>query len=159
MLSVARRLPDIRFVLAWRETNLAELNQLIAGFGVTNVEVHNGCIDMDALYASSSAAILPGLTHNSLKPCPHSALESLAHGKPVLASSPTSISGLIERERCGASFEPTVRGLEAAIGDLQQHYAEHQSNCHRTVEKYFSPETVCRRYDEVYTSLQHGNDA
>jgi glycosyltransferase involved in cell wall biosynthesis len=159
MLSAARRLPEVRFVLAWRQTNLAELNQLIAEFGVTNVEVHNGCVDMDELYASCSACILPGLTHNSLKPCPHSALESLAHGKPVLVSRPTSISGLVERERCGLVFEPTVLGLEAAVVDLQTRYAEYQSNCHRVVEEHFAPDRFCSRYDEIYASLRQNDGA
>lgn len=159
MLTVARRLPDVQFVFAWRNTNLDELNQLIAEFGVQNVEVHNGCVDMDELYRTSSAAILPGITHNSLKPCPHSALEALAHGKPVLVSRPTSISGLVEREQCGLAFDPTVHGLETAIQALRERYDELQPKCHPVVQTHFSPETFCSGYDEIYAALRGGDRA
>lgn len=154
MLRVAARMPQVRFVMAWRKANIDALHALIREYGVENIDVHNGYIeDMDELYASTHASILPGLTHNSLKPCPHSALNALAHGKPVLASGPTSISALLEREACGVTFAPTIEGLESAIGTLMADYGRIQPNCHRAVESHFTLERFIQEYDQLYQTL------
>lgn len=154
MLHVAKRLPEVRFRLVWREWEYERLMGLIKESGVTNVEVLNGYIpDMDALYRRSHATILPGLDEHSLKPCPHSAIESLAHGKPLLVSHPTSLAGLIDRTATGIVFEPTWRALEAAIAKLKTDYDSYQRNCHNLVLEKFSPEGCVARYQKLYESI------
>jgi glycosyltransferase involved in cell wall biosynthesis len=154
LVQAARQLPDVRFVLAWRKANVDELHRLIEAAGVTNVQVLNGYIpDMAPLYAAAHATILPGIDAASLKPCPHSGLESLAHGKPLLVSRPTSLSDVVERTGCGIVFEPTLESLVAGIEQLRTEYERYQVHCHPTVEGTFSRATFVSRYRQLYDSL------
>jgi len=154
MLRVAKRLPRIRFRFIWRESQHEKLQSLIRDIGVSNVQVINGYVpNMEEMYDSAHAVILPALTSASLKPCPHSGLHSLAHGKPVLASRYLSLSRIVKRNECGVVFEPAVGALCDAIRRLQDHYEEYQRNTHRTIERKFSDEGFLERYGELYSSL------
>lgn len=154
LMQTAKVLPDVRFILIWRERNFNKLKALIDHYGLDNVEVVNGHIpDMDKIYQSVHATILPGLTHSSLKPCPHSGLDSLSHGKPVLVSDSTSIAGIVARNQCGVTFEYSVESLVAGIQNLMDHYAQFQSNCHRTVEETFSEAVFVERYRKLYETM------
>ena len=154
MLRVAERLPHVRFRFIWRESQHEKLQSLIRDIGVNNIQVINGYVpNMEEMYDSSHAVILPALTSASLKPCPHSGLHSLAHGKPVLASRYLSLSRIIKRNQCGVVFEPTVDALSDAIRRLQDNYDEYRLNTHKTVERKFSNEGFLERYEEVYSSL------
>jgi glycosyltransferase involved in cell wall biosynthesis len=154
ILRVAALLPQVQFILTWREMHYDHLKRLIEQDGLTNVEVRNGYIpNMNEVYHSVHATILPGLTSSSLKPAPHSALDSLAHGKPVLISSPSSIAGLIGRNQCGVVFEPSVDSLVQSIRHLMDHYDRYQPNCHPTIEQCFSRQFFLERYGEIYASM------
>ncbi|NLG70747.1 MAG: glycosyltransferase [Chloroflexi bacterium] len=154
ILRAAARLPEVQFIFAWRKKHHQKLRRLIDDSGVRNIEVLNGYIpDMERVYDSVHAAILPGLTYSSLKPSPHSALDSLAHGKPVLISRPTSISGLVEREQCGVVFEPQVDCLVDRIQELIKNYPLYQQNCHRTIERCFSASGFTSSYQEIYSAM------
>jgi glycosyltransferase involved in cell wall biosynthesis len=154
LIQVAQRLPQVRFVLVWRESNYEKLSNLLAEANVTNIDVLNGYIpDMDEVYRSAHAAILPGLASNSLKPCPHSGLEALAHGKPLLVSRPTSIANLIQQNRCGVVFEPTVECLERSILELMGSYNLYQKNCQPTIESNFSLDYFLAQYRQIYNLM------
>ena len=76
ILRVAARLPQVQFVLVWRDRHHEALLGLIEDAGVDNVSVINGYVDdMGALYDTAHATVLAGHEHTSFKPAPHSALE------------------------------------------------------------------------------------
>lgn len=138
MVRAAARLPDVRFRLLWRRPEPLELSRLIRDAGVGNVEVISGYQDdMRSMYDDAHAVILPGLSATSLKPCPHSALESLAHGKPVLVSRPASLSAIVAREGCGVVFEPNIESLCEGTLELMQNYAGFQERAHAAAERNF----------------------
>lgn len=154
ILQAARQLPEIQFIFTWREKNYTRLSELIEEAGVSNVEVKNGFIpDMDQVYSSVHATVLPGLVSSSLKPTPHSALNSLAHGKPVLISRPTSIAPLVERNQCGVVFDPAVDQLVLAVRHLQENYPLYQQNCHPTIKNCFSDHYFFAGYRELYQNM------
>jgi glycosyltransferase involved in cell wall biosynthesis len=154
MVQAARRLPQAEFVLIWRETVVQDLNALIQEAGVANVRVVNGYVrDMDKYYDEVHATILPGLDHSSLKPCPHSFLESIGHGKPVLVSEPTSVAGIVAKTGCGVVFEPTIDGLTNAVNRLQENYEVCRSRCHPVVERLFSPQVFVEKHRQLYEAM------
>jgi glycosyltransferase involved in cell wall biosynthesis len=154
LVQAAKALPDVRFVLVWRDHALADLQRVIAREGVNNVEIRNGLIrDMGSVYDEVHASALPGLTAASLKPAPHSGLESLAHGKPLLVSTPTSIAGLVTRAGCGVEFEPSVDAFVAAVHRLRDDYAGYQAACHDTARRFFSRSVFLERYRQLYASI------
>jgi glycosyltransferase involved in cell wall biosynthesis len=154
LLKAAAQLPEVRFLLIWRDVDYKRLLELIREEGLTNVEVRNGYIsDMESVYQSVHTTILPGLTPGSLKPSPHSALNTLAHGKPVLISRPSSIAGLVERSRCGIVFDPTTDSLVEAIKRLMANYEQYQMNSQHTIEQCFSGTAFLDGYREIYETM------
>ena len=154
MIRVASQLPQVQFRLIWRTWNHDKLQALIREAGVGNVEVINGYVrNMESMYETAHAVILPALTDSSLKPCPHSGLHALAHGKPLLVSRHASLAAIVERHRCGVVFEPTVQSLREAVRRLQSNYDHFQSHAHDTLEKCFSHETFLERYRDLYSQV------
>ena len=153
IMKAAERLPSVRFRLVWRwKPELAR--PLIRERGLANIELVAGYVeDMKALYDEAHAVILPALNADSFKPCPHSGLHSLAHGKPVLASRAASIAGIVDREHCGVVFEPTVDSLCGAVTQLRANYDAYQVNTFRTLERKFSKSGFIERYGKLYASL------
>lgn len=91
MLRVAQRLPEIRFVLVWRRANEAELRRLLQECGVRNVEVRSGYIeDMDAVYRSVHATILPGAEENSFQTLPAQRAR-VARARPACPGEPAHV--------------------------------------------------------------------
>ena len=154
LVRAAARMPDVRFLLIWRSHNLAEIRALIAESGADNVELYDGVVDdMGAVYDRVHATVLPGLEHRSFIPCPRSALESLAHGKPLLLSRFVSIAESVERCRAGVAFEPSLAGLTQAVERLRGDYATYQRCAQPYVERYFSPAAHLELYRRLYQAV------
>jgi glycosyltransferase involved in cell wall biosynthesis len=159
ILRAAQRLPDVQFTLVWRDRHHEALLALIRDAGVDNVSVINGYVeDMGALYDNTHATVLAGHDHASFKPAPHSALESLGRGKPLLVTPTSSIADIVRKGRCGIVFEPTISAFEEAVRNLMGRYQEIQENCHPTVELCFSKETFIERYRLLYEELLEGSE-
>lgn len=154
MIRTAARLPDVHFLLIWRRRQLAKLRGLIAEAGVSNIEVQNGVIsDMEEVYDRVHATILPGLEHCSFIPCPRSGLESLAHGKPLLASRLVSIAELVAQAGAGVAFEPTLQAMEDAIRHLRNNYITLQQGTQACVRANFSSSTHLELYRRLYQGV------
>lgn len=154
MIRVAERLPQVQFRFIWREWQHNKLQNLIDNSSASNINVINKYVpNMQDMYNSAHAVILPALTETSLKPCPHSGLHSLAHGKPVLVSSYLSMSRIVKQSQCGVVFEPTVESLSMAIQRLKNEYKHYQKNTYSAVKNYFSYSSFISKYKDVYFSI------
>lgn len=153
MMKAAEQLPSVRFRLIWR-WNPQPIHDLLRKRNVSNVNVVTGYVEnMKAMYDSVHAVILPGLEGDSFKPCPHSGLHSLAHGKPLLVSRATSIAGIVQRQNCGVVFDPTVQSLCEGVRRLSENYDAYQPNAERTLKRKFSKDGFLDRYGKLYASL------
>lgn len=153
LLETAALMPEVRFRLVWR-WNPGFVQALVRERRLGNVEILTGFQrDMESLYDAAHAVVLPGLEPNSFKPCPHSALHALAHGKPVLVSRHVSVADIVERRRCGVVFDPTIDAFRDAIEQLSARYDEYQANAAPTAEAEFSRSGFLERYARVYASL------
>jgi glycosyltransferase involved in cell wall biosynthesis len=154
LVRVASRLPDVRFLLAWRGRHLAKLRGLIGEAGAANIEIRDGVIqDMGAVYDQVHAAALPALEHRSFIPAPRSGLEALAHGKPLLVSRYVSIAEPLVRAGAGVAFDPTVRGLETAVHALRERYRGCRAAAQPYIERHFSPSIHLELHRRLYRSL------
>lgn len=154
LVRAASRVPDVRFLLAWRGRHLAKLRGMIGDAGASNVEVRDGLIaDMGALYDEVHAAALPALEHRSFIPAPRSGLEALAHGKPLLVSRYVALAESLVRAGAGVAFDPTIPGFESAVRTLQERYQACQAAAQQYVDRHFSPATHLALYRRLYRSL------
>lgn len=151
MVRAAAQVPDVRFLLVWRKRHLDKLQAVIAAAGATNIEIMNGVIpDMGAVYDRVHATILPALEERSFIPCPRSALESLAHGKPLLLTGGVALARGVGEAGAGVVFEPATDALVEAIRRLRSRYPTYQAKAQRHLAERFSPNVHLDRYRELY---------
>lgn len=111
--------------------------------------------NMNDEFSKNHCTIIPYTQFDEyLKLIPLSAIESLAAGKPILASSRTGIAQIIKKERCGVIFEPNKESLIVAIDEIKKNYHQYQKNCRKTAKKYFSQEQFIRKYEEIYAEME-----
>jgi glycosyltransferase involved in cell wall biosynthesis len=154
MVRAAARLPEVRFLLVWRRQHLLKLKGIIASAGVRNIEILDGVVpDMGILFDQVHATILPALEHRSFIPCPRSALESLAHGKPLLVSDFVSLARRVARSGAGVAFDPIGDGVEAAIRRLRTNYAAYQARTQPYLARHFCPKRHVELHRQLYQTI------
>jgi glycosyltransferase involved in cell wall biosynthesis len=150
----APRLPDVRFLLVWRRHHLGKLRRLLLDAGATNVDIHDGVVtDMGEMYDRVHATILPGTEPHSFIPAPRSGLESLAHGKPLLASHHVALADSLAPAGAGVVFDPTVAGLEAAVRRLRREYAAIQPRAQPYIRERYCPARHLALYRLLYQAV------
>ena len=154
LLSVAREMPDVEFVLLWRKKHYEALRGMLKKSRSTNISVINRILpDMNTFYGSVHCTILPARIMDDCKPCPNSIMESLSAGKPVLVSNNVGISDLISQEGCGLVFKAEVDDIIAKVNDMKCNYRKYQNRARQTAEKYFSVSRFVEQYKGIYNEL------
>ena len=160
LVSAARLLPDVRFRLAGRggPANTADTRGLLgeetapgASALPPNIEITQGNYqDMRRMYRECCAAVAPFRRSPLNKSCPHSLIECLALGRPVLASNETGIAPLLEAQGCAEIFPPSAEGLAAAIERLRSRYDSAAREARPCAERHFSMREFLAKYREFY---------
>ncbi len=154
LIQAAKRLADCQFIFLWRGRHTETLDMMLSKAGADNIKVINKIVpNINDVLADVHCTILSPEDWDECKPCPHSLIETLACGRPVLASNRVGISNLIERERCGITFSPNPTDVEDAIRKLRSNYESYRENALPTARRYFSIEKYLREYVDLYKIL------
>jgi len=155
LLEVVRRTQDLRLVLLWRGLLYDELMRRIERSGVADrVEVLNERVDVDAVLARVHAAVVLAETPKLVKAYPHSLLESLAAGKPVLVSEAIPMADYVRATGCGeVAAEVTPEALAPAIKRLRDAYPQRRECALNSGRCDFARERMLDSYGEVYRAL------
>ena len=158
LLEVVRRTPDLRLVLLWRGLLFDALMHRISQHGVAErVEVINQRVDVDPLLARVHAAVVLAETPKIVKAYPHSLLESLAAGKPVLVSEAIPMADYVRATGCGEVVEAvTPNALAGAIARLRAAYAQRRASALQAGRRDFARERMLDAYGEVYRKSAGG---
>ena len=154
LIETAKRLRDCRFIFLWRGRHAEMFSQLLSEAGADNIQVINKIVPNIAdVLKSVHCTILSPESWDECKPCPNSLIESLACGRPVLASNRVGISNLIELERCGITFSPDPAEIQDAVLKLRNNYEIYRKNALLTARRYFSVEKFVGAYVDLYKKL------
>ncbi len=156
ILDVAAAMPDVEFILVWRPwgDSLEAVKQRIKEKNLKNVVLHCGLIaDMRSEFAGADAVIAPFLDTKDMKVCPTSLIESLAYGRPVLATTSVGIADLIQSEGCGEAVEPAVPVVCAAIERMRERYDSYARNARRCAERHFNLKSCLRQHEDLYEEV------
>ncbi len=155
LIETAKQLPEIQFILLWRHGAYQDILAILNKENIQNIKIINEIItDLNPYYAKTHCTIIPyTIQDDYLKLIPNSAIESLAAGKPVLASTKTEIANIITQEQCGISFEPNKESLRNAITKLQKQYTTYQKKSRNTAHKYFNQEKFLEEYTKIYNEI------
>jgi glycosyltransferase involved in cell wall biosynthesis len=152
LLDVAQRMPLLKLVLLWRGWLLEELRRRIADRGLADrVEVLTERVDVNEILGRVHAAVVLAEEPNLVKAFPHSLLEALAAGKPVVVSEGIALADHVERTECGQTVKGVdPEGLANAIARLEQDYPRLQANALDVGRRDFSLERLVGDYRGVY---------
>ena len=124
LLDAAVRLPKLRLILLWRGLLLKELLERVERRGIKDrVEIVPERVDINAYLSRAHATVLPAKRSDIVKAYPHSLLESLVAGKPVILSDALPMADYVRQHECGIVVEEVnEQTLVQAIEDLRARY-------------------------------------
>jgi len=122
--------PKSKLYLIWRGYYTHQLNKKINELGLDgSVEIIHGLANMPEIYASSHVTVIPYLNLNRSPEIPLSALESLACGRPVVATNVGEIADLLISHGVGVVSKTEAEDLSGALQSCHRDYARLQKNC------------------------------
>lgn len=124
LLAAARQHPTLRLTFLWRGHLYAEMMARVARAGAGDrVRVIDGQVDVNAVLADMHGAINLAADGGIIKAYPHSLLDSLAAGKPVMVSRAIAMSEYVAQTGCGLVVDGlAVPALVAAMGEFTRRY-------------------------------------
>lgn len=151
LLDVAGSLP-LRLVFLWRGFLRDELRRHIARRGLDRrVEIINEATDVNRVLSRVHATVVLAETEKLVKAYPHSLMESLSAGKPVLVSGCVPMADYVTEAQCGEVVPRlTSDDLRAAIKRLMDNYAERQAKALARGRTDFALAPMLEAYGEVY---------
>jgi len=152
LFDVVSRIKNLRLVLLWRGLFTETLYDKIKKYGIEDrVRVINGYADISTILPNVHGAIILASNPHVVRTYPHSMIESLAAGKPVIMSSVIPMADYISRHGCGCIVEGhSVESLECAIRKFVQEYPVINRNAMEIGARDFSRERMIREYHTVY---------
>jgi len=128
-----------RLRLLWRDYYNDALRAKIGELDLGDkVEVVNEVVDTSQFISESHLVVIPFLNTRRSPEIPLSAIESLACGRPIVATDVVEIAGTIQEHNCGCVSGISKHELAASLRECSRDYHFYQRNCHRTVQKIFS---------------------
>jgi glycosyltransferase involved in cell wall biosynthesis len=152
LLSAAQQSPRLRLVFLWRGVLAEEMERRVRHKGLERqVQVLNQQVDVNQVLAGVHASVALASAPDIIKAYPHSLLDSLAAGKPVLVSRAIPMAGYVERQGCGKVVETvTPESILAAVEELASEYDGLQGAAQRVGRRDFSQEALLDSFREVY---------
>jgi glycosyltransferase involved in cell wall biosynthesis len=152
--AVSRR-SDLRLVILMRGILDDVLEKQLKSLSIENrVTVINGYADINELLAHVHGTVV--LTDNpcAIRAYPHSLIESLAAGKPVILSDTIPMADYVKENKVGCAIpHHTIPCLENALDEFIQEYGSFRANAEMIGGKDFMKDQMIDDYSELYTEI------
>lgn len=154
LLQTLPRFPELRLVLLWRGSHSDVLQERLHRFRVERqVEVIHQAVDVAALLHRIHAVVLLSDRAKWVKAWPHSLVEGLAAGRPVLTSSAIAMSDFVTRHSLGQVLDGwSVDALQSALARLRQE-PPLREEARALVQATFEPENMIKAYGQLYAAM------
>jgi glycosyltransferase involved in cell wall biosynthesis len=160
LLAAAQRSPRLHLVFLWRGVLAEEMERRVRRLNLdSQVDILNRKVDVNQVLAGVHASVSLATDPVIIRPYPHSLMESLVAGKPVIVSRSITMAGYVARTGCGK----VVRHLGPAtvvdaVDSLVREYADLQAAAMRVGQRDFSQRSMIASFQEVYADiLEPGN--
>jgi glycosyltransferase involved in cell wall biosynthesis len=154
LLKVAQKRASLRLVFLWRGLLSKELHERVDRLGIADrVEIIEERVDVVEVLKRVHAAVVLSDKPKLVKAYPHSLMEALACGRPVLISDCIAMSASVRVNRCGQ----VVRGVDESdillkIQNLAGQYHTYQEAARRVGLRDFKRDPV-GAYRELYETV------
>jgi len=157
LIAVASKMEDLKLVFLWRGGHLKLLQEKIARAGIDEqVEIINERTDVGKLLQRVHATVVLAKTSKLVKAYPHSLMESLAAGRPVLISRAIPMADYVDQNRCGAVVDDiAISSLQNAIDAVRQGYSDLSSLATDGGNSRFSQQRLIDNYTGLYSKVMH----
>jgi len=155
LLAAAEARPDLRLVFLWRGLLFEAMQTQVAQRGLqARVEVINQRVDVNEVLARVHAAVVLASDATLVKAFPHSLLEALAAGRPVLVSRALPMADYVAQMGCGQEVEAvSAGGVLAALARLEANYEACRAAALRLGQRDFSRQALAEAYGRLYASV------
>ncbi len=152
LLSAARQAPHLQLVFLWRGVLADEMERRVRRMNLEKqVTVLNRQVDVNQVLAGVHASITLATDPAIVKAYPHSLLDSLAAGKPVIVSQAIPMSDYVEQVGCGKVVEQvTPDQILAAVAALASEYEVLQESAWQVGQRDFSQQAMIASFQRVY---------
>lgn len=155
LLEAAHLDPQLRLVFLWRGVLPDDMMNRVRKMNLEEqIEVIDKQVDVNGILASVHASISLATAPGIIKSYPHSLLDSLAAGKPVLVSRAIPMSDYVEEAGCGVVVETvTATDILTSIETLRQDYEELQRAAQDAGQRDFSQQAMVASFQQVYENV------
>ena len=152
LLEAVARDPAIKLILLWRGLLLDELKARIAKFGVADrVEVVPGRVEIGDYLKRAHATVLLAKRSDIVKAYPHSLIESLLAGKPVILTEALPMADFVRERDCGiVASGADVPSVLSAVESLRTRYGTIAENARAIKSRAFSKAAMIESYRALY---------
>ena len=155
LLQVAQRMANLRLVFLWRGWLTEEIRERVNALGLADrVEIHTDRVDVNQVLSRAHAAVVLANKQKLVKAYPHSLLEALTCGRPVLVSDCIPMAEYVRKTQCGEVVQSLAPSdLLQAIQRLKENYEDYRLNARRVGKTDFSQEDLVNSYRKLYESV------
>ena len=156
LLGAAQMMPDLHLTLLWRGILADEMRQRITNLGLEErVTLIDETVDVNAVLAHAHAAAIFATAPGIIKSYPHSLLDALAAGKPVLISRTIAMADYVEAQGCGVVVETvTPEGVAVALTQLRAGYAAYARAAITVGQRDFTEAAALNAAAMIYAAAQ-----
>ncbi len=157
LLAAALEMPQLELVFLWRGVLAEEMARRVRRLGLAErVEILDRQVDVNQALAGAHAGVALATGAALIRAYPHSLMESLAAGKPLLVSRTIPMAEYAAQNDCGVVVESlTPAAVRAAVEALVERYGELQRAALEAGRRDFSLPGMIASYQEVYERVQH----
>ena len=156
LLAVAQARSDVRLIFLWRGLHFEEMQRRVARHGLgERVTIINQRVNVSEALAQVHAAVVLAQDATLVKAYPHSLLEALMAGRPVLVSRAIPMAEYVEQAGCGVIVENVdAQSILRALDELTAHYPQLREAALHVDRETFSFDRLA--YHQLYRDVAHG---
>jgi glycosyltransferase involved in cell wall biosynthesis len=152
LLVAAQQRPHLHLVFLWRGILAEAMQTRVRQLGLERqVTIYNQLVDVNQVLATVHASIVLATNSGIVKAYPHSLLDSLAAGKPVLVSPTLAMARYVTQMGCGVVVDQVrAAAILAALDQLTERYDDLCRTAAQVGPRDFTLEQTIAAYQKVY---------
>ena len=155
LLAAAQRSPRLHLVFLWRGVLAGEMERRVRRMNLeSQVELLNRKVDVNQVLAGVHASVSLATDPAIIRPYPHSLMESLVAGKPIIVSRSITMADYVERVGCGKVVgHVNPASVVGAVDALVREYGDLQAAAQRVGQRDFSQRAMIASFQRVYAHI------
>jgi glycosyltransferase involved in cell wall biosynthesis len=155
LLQAAQQMPELHLIFLWRGVLAQEMAGRVRQLNLAEqVTILNEMVDVDRILAGVHASVTLAASPGIVKAYPHSLLESLAAGKPVLVSRAIPLADTVAQTGCGRVVdELSPEAIQWAVEALVADYGSAQQAALAVGQQDFCQEAMLASFQSLYRAV------